>query len=81
MTALDSFYDAISNNLVPASVPVKDQQGREGISTQGFRYIGRPQAQELVLSPQARARGLAAIFACTDARKHVIENYDSLTPR
>jgi hypothetical protein len=75
-TALDVYYKALSDGVMPAAVPIGEQQG-DGIGTVVFN-CALPGVHELAFSDDQVSRGRLAVYACAAARQQLVSQHPDI---
>lgn len=68
MTAYDTYWSALTNGELPASVPITDDFCHHGIATATFSVTENAQVAEGVKSASWRERAVMAVYACHATR-------------
>lgn len=80
MTAMDSYYRAISETKIPGTIMVQDGEGHTGLATQSAPVIGNAAAEGLAFSADPKKRAEAAIMVCAAATEAIDRFHPSLDP-
>lgn len=80
MTACETYWEAVSRNLIPVAVPIIQSGGfATGLAAQGM-FPQTESARSLAFSTNPQDRARAGYFAIKATREMIVEQFEEIQP-